>query len=232
MTYVESKIVRIRPQQFHETIGVEDWRVVGEGACAYFRTGSFAVGAQFVQAISAMPEVGDDQPDIDVRQEGVIVRLITVTGDYYGLTERHVELARQISAVARALGIPADPSAVQTVQVTIDALAGPDVVAFWRALLGYQDRADSGEDLIDPHRRGAPFYFQQMDTPRPQRNRVHVDVWVPYDQAEARIATALAAGGSLVNDADAPSNWVLADPEGNEACVGVAGPPGPATDRP
>ncbi|GAA1304338.1 hypothetical protein GCM10009647_022130 [Streptomyces sanglieri] len=230
MTYVEGKTERVRPQQFHEAAGVEDWRVVGEGACAYFRTGSFEVGARFVRAISEMPGVGDESPDVDVRQKGVTVRLITVTDDYYGLTERHVELARQISAVARTLDIPADPSAVQTVQVTVDALAGPDVVAFWRALLGYQDRADSGEDLMDPRRRGAPFYFQQMDAPRPQRNRVHIDVWVPYDQAEARIAAALAAGGRLVNDADAPSNWVLADPEGNEACVGVAGPPAPTAD--
>ncbi|MGF0175842.1 VOC family protein [Streptomyces sp. Marseille-Q5077] len=226
MTYVENKTERIRPQQFHEAAGVEDWRVVGEGACAYFHTGSFAVGAQFVHAISEMTGVGDDHPDVDVRREGVIVRLITVTDDYYGLTELHLELARQISELARALDLAADPSALQTVQVTIDALAGPSVVAFWRALLGYQDRANSGEDLIDPRRRGAPFYFQQMEEPRPQRNRVHVDVWVPYDQAEARIAAALAAGGHLVNDSDAPSNWVLADPEGNEACVGVAGPPG------
>ncbi|MEX0172174.1 VOC family protein [Streptomyces sp. LMG1-1-1.1] len=232
MTYEETKIERIRPQQFHATVGLEDWRVLGEGACAYFRTGTFAVGAEFVRAISEMPGVGADHPDVDVRQEGVTVRLIKVTDDYYGLTERHVELALQISAVARTLDITADPSAVQTVQVTVDALAAPDVVAFWRALLGYQDRANSPEDLIDPHRRGAPFYFQQMDAPRPQRNRLHVDVWVPYDQAEARIAAALAAGGRLVNDADAPSNWVLADPEGNEACIGVAGPPEPTTARP
>lgn len=230
MTYVEGSTERVRPQQFHEAAGVADWRVVGEGACAYFRTGSFEAYARFVRALGEIPGVGDESPDVDVRQKGVTVRLITVTDDYYGLTERHVELARQISAVARTLAIPADPSAVQTVQVTVDALAGPDVVAFWRALLGYQDRADSGEDLMDPRRRGAPFYFQQMDAPRPQRNRVHVDVWVPYDQAEARIAAALAAGGRLVNDADAPSNWVLADPEGNEACVGVAGPPAPTAD--
>ncbi|WP_406054998.1 4a-hydroxytetrahydrobiopterin dehydratase [Streptomyces sp. NBC_01077] len=225
MTYGESGTERIRPHQFHETVGVEDWRVVGEGACAYFSTGSFAISAQFVQAVSEMPGVGDEYPDVDVRQKGVLVRLITVKDDYYGLTERHVELARQISAVARALDIPADPSAVQTVQITIDALARPGVVAFWRALLNYEYRANSDEDLLDPHRRGAPFYFQRMDAPRPQRNRVHVDVWVPYDQAEARIAAALAAGGRLVNDADAPSNWVLADPEGNEACLGVAGAP-------
>ncbi|MFJ9522481.1 VOC family protein [Kitasatospora sp. NPDC101801] len=114
---------------------------------------------------------------------------------------------------------------MQTVQVTVDALPGPAVVAFWQALLGYRGRSGSAEDLIDPHRRGAPFHFQQMHQPRPQRNRVHADVRVPYDQAEARIAAALAAGGRLVSDADASSNWVLADPEGNEACVGAAGPP-------
>ncbi|WP_354638615.1 VOC family protein [Kitasatospora camelliae] len=227
MTYTEGRTERIRPQQFHETAGLEDWRVLGEGACAYFRTGSFTVGARLVQAIGELPGVGDGRPDVDLRDEGVTVRLIAITDDYYGLTERHVELARRISAVASVLDIPADPSALQTVQVTVDALAGADVVPFWRALLGYRDRAGSSEDLIDPHRRGAPFYFQAMDAPRPQRNRVHVDVWVPYDQAEARIAAALAAGGRLVTDADAPSNWVLADPEGNEACVGVAGWTGP-----
>jgi 4a-hydroxytetrahydrobiopterin dehydratase len=63
------------------------------------------------------------------------------------------------------------------------------------------------------------LWFQQMDAPRPQRNRIHLDVWVPHDQAEARVAAALAAGGRLVTDQHAPSWWVLADAEGNEACV-------------
>ena len=231
MTLTESKIERVRPQQFHETAGLEDWRVVGEGACTYFRTGSLTVAARLVQAISELPGVDAGRPDIDVRHDGVTVRLITLTGDFYGLSARDVELARQISAVGNALGLSADPSAVQTVQVTVDALAGPEVVAFWRALLGYDDRANSPEDLIDPKRRGAPFFFQQMDEPRPQRNRLHIDVWVPYDQAEARVADAIAAGGRLVSDAHAPGHWVLADPEGNEACVGTAGWTGPEPTR-
>lgn len=231
MTDVEGEIGRVSPRQFHESDGVEDWRVLGEGACAWFRTGSFRTGARFVQEISELTGLGDGHPDIDLRPEGVTVRLIRITSDYYGLTGRHVELARQISALAGKLGISAEPSAVQTVQVTIDALDGPDVVPFWRALLGYQDRAGSPEDLIDPHRRGAAFYFQQMDAPRPQRNRVHVDVWVPYDEAHGRIAAAIAAGGRLVTDAYAPSHWVLADPEGNEACVGTAGWVGPEPSR-
>jgi 4a-hydroxytetrahydrobiopterin dehydratase len=212
-------IERISPRQFHEAPGVEDWRVLGEGACSYFRTGSFAAGARLVHAIGELAGVEEHHPDVDLRYGGVTVRLITITHDYYGLSERDVDLARQISAAARELDVPADPSAVQTVQVTIDALLLPGVIPFWRAVLGYQDRGDSPEDLIDPHGRGPSFWFQQMDAPRPQRNRVHIDVWVPHDRAEARIAAAIAAGGHLVTDQYAPEWWVLADAEGNEACV-------------
>lgn len=77
-------------------------------------------------------------------------------------------------------------SAVQTIQITIDALVHPDVLPFWRAVLRYRDRGDSPEDLIDPHGRGPSLWFQQMDGPRPQRNRIHLDVWVPHEQAEAQ----------------------------------------------
>jgi len=62
-------------------------------------------------------------------------------------------------------------------------------------------------------------WFQQMDEPRPQRNRIHLDVTVAHDEALARIERALAAGGHLVSDAEAPAFWILADAEGNEACV-------------
>ncbi|MFD8482053.1 VOC family protein [Kitasatospora sp. NPDC059673] len=216
---------RIRPLAFHAAPGTEDWRVLGEGACTFFRTASFADGTRLVAAIATAVD-GLGAPDVDLRPEGVTVRLIAAGEDYYGLTEHHIELARRISAAARELGAAAEPHAVQTVQVTVDALDMPTVVAFWRAVLGYRDRAGSPEDLIDPARRSAPFYFQQMDEPRPQRNRLHVDVWVPYDVAEQRVAAALAAGGRLVTDEHAPGLWVLADPEGNEVCVGAAGAAG------
>jgi len=210
---------RITARQFHESDGVKDWRVVGDGACAYFRTGSFAAGTQLVNAISELAGLEDHHPDVDLRYGGVSVRLITITHDYYGLSMRDVELARQISAVARGLGVSADPSVMKTVQVTIDALVISKVKPFWRAVLGYRDRADSPEDLIDPHGRGASFWFQQLDKPDPQGNRIHVDVWVPHDQAQARIAAAIAAGGHLVTDKYAPAWWTLADAEGNVADV-------------
>jgi len=58
-----------------------------------------------------------------------------------------------------------------------------------------------------------------MQEPRPQRNRIHFDISVPHDEAPHRVEAALAAGGRLVSDTRAPAFWVLADLEGNEACV-------------
>jgi 4a-hydroxytetrahydrobiopterin dehydratase len=185
------------------------------GACAHFRTGSFARGVALVDAIGAAASAAGHDPDVDLRPEGVSVCL--PEHDTGGLGEGYVPLARQISAAARELGVPADPAAVQTVQLAMDALVGAEVMPFWRALLGYGQVGP--EDLVDPHRRGPSIWFQDMDAPRPQRNRVHVDVSVPHDQAEARIAAALAAGGRLVSDSHAPQWWTLADPEGNEADV-------------
>ena len=209
----------ISPRQFHESDGVEDWRVVGEGACTYFLTGSFAAGARLVNSISEIADLDDHHPDLDLRHDGVTVRLITYADNYYGLSRRDVELARKISAVAREMGLAADPSAVQTFQLTIDALVSADVMPFWRAVLGYEYRNDGDEDVIDPRWRGAPIWFQPMDVPRPQRNTIHIDLWVPHDEAEARVTDALAAGGRLVTDKHAPMWWTLADPEGNEVDV-------------
>ena len=52
----------ITVRQFHAADGVEDWRVLGDGACALFRTGSFAAGARLVEAISELPGVDDHHP--------------------------------------------------------------------------------------------------------------------------------------------------------------------------
>jgi 4a-hydroxytetrahydrobiopterin dehydratase len=80
--------------------------------------------------------------------------------------------------------------------------------------------ASGPEDtLVDPLRQGPAIWFQQMAAPRPQRNRIHLDVSVPHDEAQHRIEAALAAGGVLLSDSRAPAFWVLADVEGNEACI-------------
>jgi len=201
----------VSPQRFHEA----DWRVVRGDASTHFRTGSFAAGVALVNAIGRVADNANHHPDVDLRPDGVTVRLRT--DSVGGLSEREVVLAWQISEAARKIGVPVDLTGLQIVQVAIDALVIPDVLPFWRAVLGYRKVDD--EDLIDPHFQGPPFWFQQMDAPRPQRNRIHIDVYVPHDQAEARVAAAIAAGGHRVSDQNAPGWWTLADPEGNEVDV-------------
>jgi 4a-hydroxytetrahydrobiopterin dehydratase len=88
-----------------------------------FRTGSFAAGVALVDAIGRLAAAADRQPDVDLRDQGVTVRLPMTE---VGLGGRDVELARRISAAARELGVPADPAAVQAVQLTIDALVGAE----------------------------------------------------------------------------------------------------------
>lgn len=137
------------------------------------------------------------------------------------MTERDVELARQISAVAREHGVPADPSAVQTLLVIPGAPVTAELMPFWRAVLRYEPRSDSPEeDLVDPLGLGPGFWFEPMDQPGGDGGgAIHVAIWVPYEQAEARVAAALAAGGRMLRDDHAPAWWTLADSAGNEADI-------------
>jgi 4a-hydroxytetrahydrobiopterin dehydratase len=205
----------ITAAEFHGSEGVEDWRVLGRGANAYFRTGSFVRGVELIDAISLLAEAANHHPDIDLRYSGVTVRLSS--HDVGGLSQRDVALAKEISLAAQDMRIPADPTVSEDVQIAIDAMDIPTARAFWRAVLDYKDLDD--EDLVDPRSIGPSIWFQQMDVPRTQRNRVHVDINVPHDTIEARVAAAIAGGGRLVTDEYAPSWWVLADTEGNEACL-------------
>jgi 4a-hydroxytetrahydrobiopterin dehydratase len=212
---------RIAPRDFEGADGVQNWRVIGEGACIHFRTGSFAASARLVEALTQVTGVEEHPPAVDVRKSGVTIRLITVADDYMGMSERDLLVARQISAVAQGLGLSAEPSAVQSLLIIPGAPVIAEVMPFWRAVLGYEPRADSPEeDLVDPLDRGPAFWFESMDEPRPDGGgAIHVAIWVPYEQAEARIAAALAAGGRMVRDEFAPSWWTLADAAGNEADI-------------
>jgi 4a-hydroxytetrahydrobiopterin dehydratase len=214
----------ITPKQFHESQGVADWRVLGDGATALFRTRSFTQGALLVQAISDLPGIDDHSPDIDLRRDGVTVRLLTTNSDYCGMTLRDVETARRISEVAAKMGLSPDPMAVQSLLIIPGATDTTAVMPFWRAALGYEPRPDSPEeDLVDPHRRGTPFWFERMHEPRPDGGgAIHVAIWVPHEKAEARIAAALAAGGRMVRENFAPSWWTLADAAGNEADIATS----------
>ena len=212
---------QITIRDFHNAPGTEDWRVVGDGACAVFRTASFGESVKLVQAIGKIAGLDAHPPAIDVRESGVTVRLVTLTEEMMGMTERDLEAARQISNVARNLGISSDPSAIQSVLVIPGASDITQIMPFWQAVLGYRPRPDSpDEDLVDPEDRGPAFWFEKMDEPRPGGGgAIHIAVWLPHEQAQGRIEAALAAGGRMVRDDFAPAWWTLADAAGNEADI-------------
>lgn len=147
------------------------------------------------------------------------VDLKLVSHDVSRVTRRDIDLARRISEIARERGIDAQPSAVTEIELALDTADVAALGPFWAALLtGSRDSVD-GDDVADPSGRVPLLWFQHTDAHETPRQRFHIDLWVPHDQAEERIAAAVAAGGRVVDDGHAPSFVVLADPEGNKACV-------------
>jgi 4a-hydroxytetrahydrobiopterin dehydratase len=61
--------------------------------------------------------------------------------------------------------------------------------------------------------------MQELDPNKPLRHAMHVDVSVAREHAAARVAAALAAGGRMIHDGDAPKGWILADTAGNRVCI-------------
>jgi 4a-hydroxytetrahydrobiopterin dehydratase len=202
--------------QFAFTDGLEDWRVVLRTAEAHFAAPSFPAAGRLVAAIAHAAEAADHHPDVSLTYPGR-VRVTLTTHAVDGLSTHDVELARRISQLAADAGATADPLRAQRVEIAIDTMDADRIRTFWAAVLDYREQSDGS--LADPRGFGAPVWFQQMDEPRTERNRFHLDVSVPHDVAEQRLEAALAAGGTLVTDEHARSFWVLADAEGNEVCI-------------
>lgn len=208
-----------------EAIG---WRYLLGTLVSSVRVSSLAeAGWTAATALSACGDGADGHLRVDLRPDRVELSL--QTRQRAGVTDKDTELARLITDALAAEGLrPGGATSaelarpVQMVEVAIDALDIPAIRPFWKAVLGYDD--EPGHDgptdpLVDPAGQLPAVWFQQMDAARPQRNRIHLDVTVAHDEAERRLQTALAAGGVLVSDARARSFWVLADSEGNEACL-------------
>lgn len=200
-----------------------DW-VLMFGAMTQYPTASATTAAELVVEAAAIADDAQVELLIDVRPEGVT---FDSGKDGWEIDDRFATLAAQLQAAARGAGLQADTDPLRFVQIGIDAADIDRVRDFWRAALGYVDdpRRDLGvTDIVDPMRMGPVVFFQNLDDDparRAQRNRTHIDLYVPRDQADARISAAVAAGGRVVRDREAPYWVTLADPEGNELDIAV-----------
>ena len=202
--------------------GVDDWVVLHGGATAVFRVGSLGEAARLAEAIAQVPGFEGSGALLTIADARLTVRL---TRDLWWLEPRHIELARSVSAVAKAHGAIADRAAVQEVQLAIAAPPDSIDLGFWRAVLGYAPMSD--DNGVDPLGHGTTVWMQELDPAKPLRHAMHIDVSVAREQVQARIAAALAAGGRIVDE----SNVTLADRAGNRVCV-TAWPDGASEPSP
>lgn len=196
-----------------------DWRTLFETALvARFTTADFASALTLVDAIGAAADEADHHPDLRLSWGRVDVTLSS--HDVGGVTQRDVRLAREISELAGKQGATSDSDTLSVVELALDS---PDLAAvrpFWAAVLGYDLEGSRPDEVVDPTGVGPALWFQESESSDPDHEmRFHLDIRVPHERAEARIAAALDAGGTLVSDERAPAFWVLADAQGNKACI-------------
>jgi 4a-hydroxytetrahydrobiopterin dehydratase len=197
-----------------------DWVVLHGGPTAVFKTKTFAEAANFLQALAQLSEINVTKTQVNVVSERVTVRL---TREVWNIESVHIDLARSISKIADSLGVVADPSQVQEVQVAISAKPDSIDLNFWRAVLGYD--AMLGDNAIDPLGNSSTVWMQELNEAKPLKHAMHIDVSVAREHVEARLAAAVKAGGIIVDESQAPASWILSDRSGNKVCI-VAWPDG------
>ena len=200
-----------------EASGLDDWRQLFEALRTRFLTGDFATGLRLVTRIGELAEEANHHPDVDLRYPHVNVSLCS--HDVFGVTSRDLELARRISDAAVELGVRADPSATAVVEIALDTWDHDEIKPFWAAVLGMSDHPHHDQELRDLSGSQPTLWFQHTEQHDDPGQRFHLDVRVPPEVAGQRIAAALDAGGTLVSDEEAPAYVVLADAQGNKACV-------------
>ncbi|GIF00688.1 VOC family protein [Paractinoplanes rishiriensis] len=207
-----------------------DWRKLGQGLHARYLIGDFGAGARFATAVA---EVVGHLPRVTIGSGYVDLKLISDDAVYRDdagaahrvewVTRNDVESAHRITEIAAEHGLTADPAGITVVELALDTAHAATIAPVWAALLtGSTDargRGTIGDDVRDATGRVPILWFQDTDEHDAPRQRFHLDVWVAPEVVAERIAAAVAAGATVVDDSHAPSFTVLADQDGNKACV-------------
>jgi 4a-hydroxytetrahydrobiopterin dehydratase len=185
---------------------------------AGYRTRDFAAGVRLVDAVAVAADTQNHHPDVSLRFRELGFTL--TSHDAGGVTQRDLDLALRIQELAVEHSAVATRLPPSRTDVAIDCSDEAAVRPFWRVGLGYLESGTGDElELLDPRGTGPRVWFQHMEIQRTERNRIHLDVYLPVADCEERVQDIIDVGGVLLTDEHAPDWWVLADPEGNELCV-------------
>ena len=217
-----------------------DWRKLAQGLHARFLVADFGAAARFVASIGEACDDTGHHPAVVIGSGHVDLELVTADAIYRDgegtehvvewVTQQDIDLARRISEVAADHGLTPDPGAVAEFELGLDAVDSATIAPVWAALMAgdarAQGRGTPSDEVRDATRRVPNLWFDDHDGAETGQ-RFHPEVYVAPEAAEQRIAAAVAAGGTVVDDSEAPGLVVIADQEGNRGIVCVAQPPAP-----
>jgi len=226
----------LRGEQIAEA-DLTDWRKLAQGLHARYVVPDFAAAARFVTAVGEAGDGLGHHPRVSIGDGYVDLKLVSdhaVYRDDEGtdhvvewVTQQDVDLARRITDIAAAHRLEADPASVSDMELGLDTAHSATIAPVWAALLTgdaeSQGRGTPGDEIRDATERVPHLWFGDADEHEGpgQGQRFHIEVYVAPETADQRIAAALAAGGTVVDDSNAPSLTVIADQDGNKAVVCV-----------
>jgi 4a-hydroxytetrahydrobiopterin dehydratase len=218
-----------------------DWRKLAQGLHARYLVDDFGAGARFVVAVGEAGDALGHHPRVSIGDGFVDLKLVTADAIYrdddgteYVVewpTQQDVDLARRITEVAADHGVTADPGSVSVIELGLDTAHSATIAPVWAALLTgnpeAQGHGSPSDEIRDDRGRVPNLWFGHADEQKTPGQRFHVEVYVPAEVAEQRIAAAVAAGGTVVDDSESPSLTVIADQDGNTGVLCVAESPAP-----
>ncbi|MGB7818626.1 MAG: VOC family protein [Ornithinibacter sp.] len=213
-----------------------DWRKLAQGLHARYLVDDFGSGARFVASVGEAGDTLGHHPSVSISTGCVDLKLVSADAIYRDdegteyvvewVTRKDVDLARRITDIAAEHGLDADPASVSVIELGLDTARSETIAPVWAALLtgnaDAQGHGTPGDEIRDATGRVPNLWFGDGDVSQTARQRFHVEVYVPSEVAEQRIAAAVAAGGTVVDDSDSPSLTVVADQDGNKGVLCVA----------
>ncbi len=208
---------RLSNQQILDA-GLADWRKLAQALHARYSIPDYVAAAAFVAALAQVAEADGHHPDVKLAHRTIDVSLCT-REDGLWVTQKDIDMAGKISEIARQNGLEPEPAAVAQLEIALDTAHEDSIAPFWSVLLTDSPDNKTYDSIFDPDGRVPSLWFQGTEDHETPRQRWHFDLWLAPDVAEERITQAVAAGGSIVDDSEAPSFTVLADPDGNRVCI-------------